>query len=860
MAISITCPGCQSVYQVPEALTGKTIRCKKCGETVAVSAPAAPLAARPVAARPAARVVAEDDDVAIPARPARPRRDPEEDDEAPRERGKPEKKGSKLPLVLGSVLGVLVLGAAGVGALFATGVIGGDSEPTDVAENIRPPAMPSFTDPDRTGDEEPKKAATTPGANASNNAGPKTPAPRKDGGRPPLVVGPATVTTPPPAPITSTAGIVKGKGPTKDEIDPITLTACKNAAVFIKIEDTKGGGGSGSGWFGLESNLIFTNAHVIGMKSPGSPKPAKLTVWVNPGTPQEKEIPHAKLEILAVDREMDLAVIRVMNETGLPPTMKVRPSSELRDLERLVVLGYPGGERLSEKNRSTKPPAVTIAEARVQNLRKDDNGNLYSVQLQSNIVHGNSGGPIVDADGNVVAVAVRVDLDRQGRFTGIAYGVPTEYVIGLLAGRIADVEYGEAYKKNGKVHIPVTAHCLDPLERLKKNGLGVAAWVGEAESKGARPPGPERTPAQGDLHYAEINLDYKYKKDDPVATGEIVLPELPAGRSYWAQPFYANALVSRYFMAGNKVKLSGPPVDLVPADLIVRYKTGTRRPLTLVNSSSLEEFEEGEGADKSERLLIESELKMTETVQRPSDRDAVASLLLNYEEIKLKAQIGPKTLDDILPKEFRNLLGQGIKRVQGLGHVNKSGEIYKTASDVRGVAQFGPLFRAFSNDALETLAGASITLPNTRAEPNFTWTSTKSYRLLATFADGSDLFGPEPKSPGSGTSRQAPKATSREYKYQQNVTYTYLGSRTRAGVKEAVVKIEGKIVTAPGTSAESGAHGLLKGYAYIDLDTGTVLEAEVEKELEIDTSLNNTKKRISGINKYKLSRGSATTG
>jgi hypothetical protein len=450
-----------------------------------------------------------------------------------------------------------------------------------------------------------------------------------------------------------------------------------------------------------------------------------------------------------------------------------------------------------------------------------------------------------------------VDLDRQARFTGIAYGVPTEYVIGLLAGRVAEVEYGQPYKKGGKVHIPVTAHCLDPLQRLK--GVGVSSWIGESEGKGNRPPGPERKAEPGDQHYAEITLDYKYKKDDPVATGEMVLPELPAGRSYWAQPYYANALVSRHFQAGNKIKLSGPPVDLVPADLIVRYRTGTKRPLTLSNSSSLEEFEEGEGSDKSERLLLESELKMTETVQRPwqGEAGAVASLLLNYESIKLKLQIGPLTLDDLVPKEFRTLLGEGIKRVQGVGHVNKSGEIYKTASDVRGVAQFGPLFQTFSNDALESLAGASIPLPNTKAEPNFTWTSSKSYRLTATFADGSDLFGPDPKQPG-GT-RQRPQAKTREYRYQQNVTYTYLGSRTRAGVKEAVVKIEGKIVAAPGTSAESGAHGVLKGHAFIDLDTGTILEAEVEKELEIDTSLNNVKKRISGINRYKLSRGSAVT-
>ena len=153
---------------------------------------------------------------------------------------------------------------------------------------------------------------------------------------------------------------------------------------------------------------------------------------------------------------------------------------------------------------------------------------------------------------------------------------------------------------------------------------------------------------------------------------------------------------------------------------------------------------------------------------------------------------------------------------------------------------------------------ASIPLPNTKAEPNSSGRATSPTGCRRPSADGSELFGPEPKGPGGR--RQPPKARTREYRYQQNMTYTYLGSRMRAGEKEAVVKIEGKIEPAPGTSAESGASGQIKGYAYIDLDTGTVLEAEIEKEMEIDTSSGGVKKRISGINKYKLTRGSAVTG
>ena len=41
MPIQVTCSGCDTVYPVPENLAGKTIRCKSCGASMEVVAPAA---------------------------------------------------------------------------------------------------------------------------------------------------------------------------------------------------------------------------------------------------------------------------------------------------------------------------------------------------------------------------------------------------------------------------------------------------------------------------------------------------------------------------------------------------------------------------------------------------------------------------------------------------------------------------------------------------------------------------------------------------------------------------------------------------------------------------------------------------
>ena len=64
---------------------------------------------------------------------------------------------------------------------------------------------------------------------------------------------------------------------------------------------------------------------------------------------------------------------------------------------------------------------------------------------------GNSGGPVVDADGHVVGVAVSVI-----RGTAINFAIPGERVRNLLHGCIKDVGLEQPYYKDGKPIMPVT--------------------------------------------------------------------------------------------------------------------------------------------------------------------------------------------------------------------------------------------------------------------------------------------------------------------------------------------------------------------------------------------------------------------
>ena len=381
-------------------------------------------------------------------------------------REQPAKKKSSLPLILGGLFGLLVLGGGAVAGLMFTGVLDGKPDAAALDKTVAINSQPNPGGPGPVTNVAPVEPTPTPNKPDTNEAA-ALPAEPADGQKEDTGKKPALLPTP--------LQPLKGPDATKPAPnappgnrttpDQLSLTKAKNAAVFIECE-TASVKASGSGWFGMEDNLVFTNAHVLSMKNPGSQKPKKLTIYINPGTNQERIIPHARIEILAVDREADLAVLKINNETNLPIPLKIRPSRELNDLEPLVVIGYPGGRLMSRMNNSTRAPQATVNTTNFSTNRINDDGELYSVQIRGGAGPGNSGGPIIDCDGNVVAVLVRGPSNAVFA-ASVCYGVPTEYVSGLLAGRVSEIEYGQAYRKAGKIRIPVTATVLDPFQRMK---------------------------------------------------------------------------------------------------------------------------------------------------------------------------------------------------------------------------------------------------------------------------------------------------------------------------------------------------------------------------------------------------------
>lgn len=653
----------------------------------------------------------------------------------------------------------------------------------------------------------------------------------------PLPTPPTKLNTPivPPTTVVEKTPVKPPEAPVKrDRLDSATLATLKGSTVYLERDDANGGG-SGTGWFGLEPGLIITNAHVIGMKLPGSKEPSKLTVYVDSGVQGKQRVFEGpKVKILAVDRDMDLAVLQIVNESDLPAPLPIAPSTTLNELNKLVVLGFPGGRRLAERNRSDAPPIVTVTETTVSAFRSDSGGNRYSIQIQGGVVHGNSGGPVFDMNGNVVGVAVRVDINpATGQMTNIAYAVPAEYVTGLLAGRAVEADVGQPYHRDEKVVFPVTVRCADAMKRLKS--VGIATWLADP-SEAPRPPGDTRQAIPGDANVSEVALTYD--KEKRVAVGEVEFTKRTDGRAYWIQPYYSNAVVSKWYTAGNAIKIQSPPVDRVSGMLQPRYAVGSERKLRVIQTAEFAERSEVNGVEQNRNDVIGQDVRLTEQVEKPTSGGNHATLSQTL--IAFVPQYKQFKQDTELPKSLREVTG-GVSRWSANLVVGRQGSVV-SASPPSHTAAPDTLrqdqFKRFAGQIQTLTQDTLIPLPGKQLSAGESWTGTRSHRFVLEL---DHLMQDRPLAKGEH----------RGHLVREDERYTYLGKRLRGGRTELVIQVDG--VLRP-TADETAVCGVVTGTAVLDESDGTLTELDLKREFDLDTSFGGATRKAIGTETFKVTR------
>jgi serine protease Do len=159
---------------------------------------------------------------------------------------------------------------------------------------------------------------------------------------------------------------------------------------------------TGTGFYLSDRNVIVTNYHVV---------EDNLSV-IAESAGFERQL----VKVLFIDARYDLAFLSAPASAEVLPVVRLGVDKTLKALDKVTAIGHPFGLKFSAKSGV------------ISNTSENMNGIPY-LHIDAALNPGNSGGPLVDTDGDVVGINTFVM--REGDNTG--FSLPVRFLADTLA-------------------------------------------------------------------------------------------------------------------------------------------------------------------------------------------------------------------------------------------------------------------------------------------------------------------------------------------------------------------------------------------------------------------------------------------
>jgi hypothetical protein len=582
-------------------------------------------------------------------------------------------------------------------------------------------------------------------------------------------------------------------------LDAAVLKKTKDATVYLRITLQDGRVLEGSGFLGIHTGLVITNAHVLGMLRPESPKPKKVEVIIHSGEANERTFPG---KVIGVDSDSDLGLVGVITKTPkeLPQSLKVDENKPFQETDGVFIFGFPFGKDLGKN--------VTVAKSSISSIRKDEKGiNIQKIQVNGGMHPGNSGGPVILPTGEVIGVAV-----SGIKNSNINFAVPARSLAWFLLGRSRNTVLGVSYRDGDDIKVPVYVDMVDPLQNIKEIWYDV--WAGDP---GAERPASKFKPKDsmpGDSPRTKCLLSYK--SGGTTAEGELVLPKLPPKKVWWIQFVYTTKVNKTAFHGAIHYR-PRPPVDRSKSATF-KFQPQLGGPVWNLNSTASIKIRDDSDVDHLLAVNLTTDMKAADNVVNKSTLTTLQLSKLQVDVTYDKKSIADTKDDADFAKEVA-LVSTSVKQLE-------DGRFEPGAFNLRKIPRASQKNWQRITDQLQaSLVNVSMGLPSGEVTYGKPW---KSTRPLTIFIMGL----PQPA--------------------VGELTYEYLGTRTRLGRDEAIITFKGDI--RGGTGRLISVSGKIKGEAIVDLASGQIINSQSALDVDLDLTIDKEKVRASGTLNARLIR------